>query len=285
MSTVTNQRPHNSRRMLWCLLCVSFFAGALGGLAFTSVVGTPKGSTTIITTLDRITASTDGATGQRRGLTAAQVYRRDASGVVYVTTTSVTTPQTTGEYARGEGGDEATMTGSGIEIDGSGDIVTNLHVVQDATTIMVGGEHKHTIKARIAERYPAVDIAVIRIPSARRDLHPLTLGDSNTVKVGDEAFVIGNPFDLGDSLSAGIISGANRKITAPNGATINDALQTDAPVNPGNSGGPLVNAQGEVIGIISQIETGDGRGGSVGIAFAIPINAIKQLVNRLSVRQ
>jgi S1-C subfamily serine protease len=197
----------------------------------------------------------------------------------------MTTPQTTGEYVRGEGGDEATVAGSGIEIDGRGDIITNLHVVQGATAIWVDGERKHTIKARLVERYPSDDIAVIRVPSDRRDLHPLALGDSNTVKVGDEALVIGNPFGLGNSLSAGIISGANRKIVAPNGATINDALQTVAPVNPGNSGGPLVNAQGEVIGITSQIETADGRGGNVGIAFAIPIDAIKQLVSKFSTRQ
>jgi putative serine protease PepD len=111
--------------------------------------------------------------------------------------------------------------------------------------------------------------------------HPIVLGDSSQVHVGDPAYAIGNPFGLGDTLTTGVISAVARRIQAPGGATIAGALQTDAPINPGNSGGPLLNQRGEAIGINSQIETG-GRGeGSVGIAFAIPINIAKSEFTRL----
>jgi putative serine protease PepD len=117
--------------------------------------------------------------------------------------------------------------------------------------------------------------------SSERTLHPLALGDSNTVKVGDAVFVIGDPFGLGGTLTTGVISGLDRRITSPNGRTISNALQTDAPVNPGNSGGPLINNEGEVIGINSQIETSGNHGGSVGIAFAVPIDTAKRELSTL----
>src|SRR5262249_4416355 len=122
---------------------------------------------------------------------------------------------------------------------------------------------------------------LLRIPVTGVTLHPLILGDSNEVKVGDGVLVIGNPFGLGGTLTTGVISAVKRKIAAPNGATIDGVLQTDAPVNPGNSGGPLVNDEGDVIGINSQIETSGNRGGSVGIAFAIPIDSAKRELARL----
>jgi len=112
-------------------------------------------------------------------------------------------------------------------------------------------------------------------------LHPLTLGDSSSVQIGDPVYAIGNPFDLERTLTTGVISALQRQIQAPNGFTINNVLQTDAPINPGNSGGPLLDAAGRVIGINSQIETGGGGGGSVGIGFAVPINTAKSELGQL----
>jgi S1-C subfamily serine protease len=109
----------------------------------------------------------------------------------------------------------------------------------------------------------------------------LVFGDLSKVHVGDPVLAIGNPFGLARTLTTGVISALNRRIQSPNGLTIEDALQTDAPINPGNSGGPLLNEDGEVIGINSQIETGGERGGSVGIAFAIPINTAKDALATL----
>lgn len=285
LRVIGNRALRDNRWALSGLLLGSFMAGALGGFAFTAIMSSRKGSTTTVTIEERIMASPR-EFRTRLELTAGQVYRLDAPGVVYVFAARASPTQSTYEYLKGEGGDEATATGSGFEIDRNGDFLTNLHVVEGATAIMISDEHKHAVKARVVEKLPSDDIAVIRATSfGGFKRQPLPLGDSNAVKVGDEALAIGNPFGLGDSLTTGVISGLNRRITAPNGAVISRALQTDAPVNPGNSGGPLINAQGEVIGINAQIETAGDRGGSVGIAFAIPINIVKRLIGKLTTHQ
>jgi S1-C subfamily serine protease len=121
---------------------------------------------------------------------------------------------------------------------------------------------------------PSHDLAVLRVPTEGLTLHPLPLGDSSKAQVGDPVLAIGNPFGLDRTLTTGVVSALQRRITAPNGFTIENVLQTDAPINPGNSGGPLLNALGQVIGINSQIESG-GSGGSIGIGFAVPINTAK----------
>jgi S1-C subfamily serine protease len=128
---------------------------------------------------------------------------------------------------------------------------------------------------------PSNDLAVLKISTDGLTLHPLTLGDSSAVTVGDPVYAIGNPFDLERTLTTGVISALQRQITAPNGFTIDNVLQTDAPINPDNSGGPLLNASGQVIGINSQIETGGSGGGSVGIGFAVPINTAKSEISQL----
>ena len=116
---------------------------------------------------------------------------------------------------------------------------------------------------------------------AEVDAKPLTLGDSDAVKVGDGAIAIGNPFGLDRTVTTGIISALQRQISAPNGFTISDVIQTDAAINPGNSGGPLIDADGRVIGINSQIATGSGGSGSVGIGFAVPINTAKSVAEQI----
>jgi S1-C subfamily serine protease len=208
---------------------------------------------------------------------------RDAPGVAFVTSTVV--QQSESPFNLFGGGGETQRqgqaTGSGIVIDANGTILTNWHVVENAVKVTVSFEKGKTVEAQVVGKDPSNDLAVLRIPTDGLNLHPLTLGDSSTVQVGDPVLAIGNPFDLERTLTTGVISALQRQITAPNGFTINNVLQTDAPINPGNSGGPLLNASGQVIGINSQIETGGSGGGSVGIGFAVPINTAKAEINQL----
>jgi putative serine protease PepD len=126
---------------------------------------------------------------------------------------------------------------------------------------------------------PSTDIAVLQIDAQSRALVTLPLGDSDTVRVGDAVVAIGNPFGLERSVTAGIVSALQREITAPNGFAIDEVIQTDAAINHGNSGGPLLNANGGVIGVNSQIESE--TGGNVGIGFAVPINTVKEVVSQI----
>lgn len=220
-----------------------------------------------------------GGAGGGKVSAASAIYRRDAAGVVFVNASGLSQEQSTPEYLRGEGGGLGTATGSGFEVDDNGTVVTNLHVVDGARKIFVGLQDGKAVEAQIVGTDRSLDVALLRIRAGRRvTLHPLSLGDSNKVQVGESVLAIGNPFGLGRSLTTGIISGLQRRIEAPSGMVIDNALQTDAPINPGNSGGPLLDDRGDVIGINSQIETAGERGGSVGIAFAIPIDAVKSTI-------
>jgi S1-C subfamily serine protease len=188
----------------------------------------------------------------------------------------VNEPASAAELVKGEGGEQGTTTGSGFEVGGDGVILTNWHVVENASKVIVSfGESSKTVEAHVVGKDPSDDLAVLRIPTDGLTLHPLALGESNALQVGDPVLAIGNPFGYSRTLTTGVISALQRQIQAPNGVAIDNALQTDTPINPGNSGGPLLNAQGEVIGINSQIVTSGGSGGSVGIAFAIPIDTAK----------
>jgi S1-C subfamily serine protease len=122
---------------------------------------------------------------------------------------------------------------------------------------------------------------VLRVDANAETLTPLTLADSSKVQVGDPVVAIGNPFGLESTVTAGIVSALQRAVKAPNGYAIDQVIQTDAPINQGNSGGPLIDAQGEVIGVNSQIETGGSSSGNVGIGFAVPANTVKTIVRQL----
>jgi S1-C subfamily serine protease len=138
------------------------------------------------------------------------------------------------------------------------------------------------MKATIVGTDPSSDLAVLKIDASSRALTPLPLGNSDASRVGDPVVAIGNPFGLDRTVTAGIVSAIQRAITAPNGYTIDHVIQTDAAINHGNSGGPLLNGRGEVIGVNSQIETGDsGASGNVGVGFAIPSNTVKTVIAQL----
>src|ERR1039457_3722200 len=167
--------------------------------------------------------------------------------------------------------------GSGFIIDKEGHILTNFHVVGNATQVEVTLHNKKTYKAQVIGRDRGHDLAVVKIDAP--GVVPAVLGDSKNLQVGQKTFAIGNPFGLAGTMTRGIISSV-RPIRTPEGGEIDEAIQTDAAINPGNSGGPLLNSRGEVIGINSMIATG-GSNQSAGIGFAIPINTAKAVISDL----
>jgi S1-C subfamily serine protease len=169
--------------------------------------------------------------------------------------------------------------GSGFVINQRGDIVTNNHVVQGSTKIRVSFTGDASYPAEVVGTDPSSDLAVIRA-NAPSVFHPLTFGDSSSVDVGDSVYAIGNPFGLQRTMTAGIVSATGRDIQAPNGFTIPDAIQTDAAINHGNSGGPLLDTLGRVIGVNSQIEGGT-VDANVGVGFAIPSSTVRSVADQL----
>jgi S1-C subfamily serine protease len=166
--------------------------------------------------------------------------------------------------------------GSGFVIDKDGHILTNYHVIADAQKVEVTLFDRKKYKATVVGTDPAHDLAVIQIKAP--GLVPAVLGDSRNLQVGQKVYAIGNPFGLAGTMTRGIVSSI-RPVHEPNGATIDEAIQTDAAINPGNSGGPLMNWHGQVIGINTMIFSNVGQ--SSGIGFAIPINTAKAVLNDL----
>ena len=198
------------------------------------------------------------------------VYKRALPSVVNITTTAVA-------YDFFYGPVPQQGMGSGFIIDREGHILTNFHVIANARDVSVTLSNQKTYKAEVIGTDPSHDLAVIKINAP--DIVPVTLGDSKNLVVGQKVYCIGNPFGLNGTLTTGIVSSL-RSIRSLDGTPIDDAIQTDAAVNPGNSGGPMLNSRGEVIGINFQIAT-NGVDQSAGIGFAIPINAAKAVLNDL----
>lgn len=263
---------------------VPFATGVLGGslvmgasLALIVASGWRGELATQTVTIQEAPVVSAGASRETRELTTHEIYERDAPGVVFVRDTGVSKTPSTAELIKGEDGEQGITTGSGFEVNGAGMILTNWHVVENGGKVTVSfGESGKTVEAHVVRKDPSNDVAVLHISTDGLSLHPLVLGDSSAVQVGEAVLAIGNPLGYSRTLTTGVISGLRRQIQAPNGVTINNALQTDAPINPGNSGGPLLNTHGQVIGINSQIATSGSNGGGIGIAFAIPIDAAKR---------
>ena len=214
------------------------------------------------------------------GLTAREIYKRDAPGVVLVRARSVEQSDSPFEvFGRATAN---VATGSGFVIDDHGRILTNAHVVAGATDVRVVLSARQELEAKVVGRDVDTDLAVLRVdPPDRVDLHPLELGDSDEVEVGDATVAIGNPFGLDRTLTTGVVSALQSRITAQSGFTIEHVIQTDAALNPGNSGGPLIDASGRVIGVNSQIATGGDEHSNAGIGFAVPINTAKEVIPML----
>jgi S1-C subfamily serine protease len=198
------------------------------------------------------------------------VYRKNIPSVVNVTSRAMTFDFFYGPVPQ-EG------QGSGFVIDKEGHILTNYHVIADARQVEVTMHNRKKYKATVVGTDPAHDLAVILIKGAP-GLVPAVLGDSRNLQVGQKVYAIGNPFGLAGTMTRGIVSSI-RPVREPNGATIDEAIQTDAAINPGNSGGPLMNWHGEVIGINTMILSSVNQ--NAGIGFAIPINTAKAVLNDL----
>ena len=219
-------------------------------------------------------------------LTIHEIYTRSAPGVVQVTATSKVTTQPNPLLDPFGFNGPTTQTqqalGSGFVIDKAGHIVTNYHVVQGASRVEVSFSDNERKPATVVGRDPSTDIAVLQVKGlAARALTPLPLGNSDLVQVGDAVVAIGNPLGEDRSITSGIVSALQRQIFAPNGAPIDHVIQTDAALNHGNSGGPLLNTRGQVVGVNSQIQTANGGDGNIGIGFAIPIDTVKNVAAQL----
>jgi len=238
-------------------------------------------TTTVAAPLAAPIASKSGGEGDANVVN--EIYKRDGDGVAFIESDiPAQESQSLSPFGEPESEGGGTATGSGFVIDSEGHILTNNHVVEGADRVQVKlGESDRTYTAKVVGADPATDIALLDVEAPSDELHPLTLGHSAEMEVGDPVVAIGNPFGLDRTVTSGIVSALQRQIQAPNGFSISNVIQTDAAINPGNSGGPLINGEGEVIGINSQIETGGGGNGNVGIGFAIPIDTVRSEIQQL----
>jgi putative serine protease PepD len=224
------------------------------------------------------TPLTQAASLPATALPPAQIYRRDAPGVVVITAT--TTEKVPPTLFTPSSTEKVNSLGSGFVIDRQGDIVTNDHVVAGASGIRVGFSGTSTYPATVVGADPSSDLAVVRVKAPASALHPLMFDDSSQLTPGDPVYAIGNPFGLDRTMTAGITSATGRDISAPDGLTIPNAIQTDAPINHGNSGGPLLDSRGGVVGVNAQIEGGT-VDANVGVGFAISSNAARTVAQQL----
>jgi S1-C subfamily serine protease len=266
-----------------------FFSALLGG-AIVAVFGwiaiaagwiqSEGGSTSTVAAPLAAPVASDSGKGE--GNVVNQIYKADGDGVAFIESEIKPEETSFSPFGEPESSGGGTATGSGFVIDGEGHVLTNNHVIENATKITVKlGESSKTYTAEVVGTDPGSDLALIKVDAPAGELHPLRLGHSAQMEVGDPVVAIGNPYGLDRTVTSGIVSALQRQIQAPNGFTIDNVIQTDAAINPGNSGGPLINAGGEVIGINSQIETGGNGNGNVGIGFAIPIDTARAEIQEL----
>ena len=274
-----NGRPRRVR------LAVPFAVGAIAGatvIGAAALVAHDDGPGAGVGAIGAATPGTAIAS-KAQSLSAEQIYRQDSPGVVDITVTTGAGSQSGGVSPFGPHGGSAQAEGTGFVYDTSGNIVTASHVVDGATAIQVRFEDGSVAKATLVGADPSSDTAVIKVNVASSKLRPLALADSGDVQPGQGAVAIGSPFGYEESITAGIVSAVDRSIEAPNGYSIPNAIQTDAPINHGNSGGPLINAGGKVIGVNVQIAADDSGGSSqnAGVGFAVPSNTVKRVVGDL----
>jgi S1-C subfamily serine protease len=278
-----DDRTPTRTRLMTPVIGAVALAAALGGGAVAAVVTTSvdrdSQSAQTVTVRDVVRSVPSGSpattsdpvtTSSARGADPAQrsledIYKADAPGVVSVITT----------LANGR------AEGSGIVLDTSGYILTNEHVIAQQQSVRVSFSNNDNVKARVVGSDASTDLAVLKVDLPASALHPLPLGDSSAVEVGDSVVAIGNPFGLDRTLTAGVVSALHREIAGTNDFTIENAIQTDAAINHGNSGGPLLDRTGAVIGINAQLPQNSDVNGNVGVGFAIPIDVAKAVIPQL----
>jgi S1-C subfamily serine protease len=226
----------------------------------------PDAATTVVRRVQTVVGASP-ASLPRDAKSIHEIYHDAAPGVVQVVSRT----------QQGQG------LGSGFVIDTAGHIVTNYHVVAGASRVEVSFSDNDLVRASVVGEDPTTDIALLKVGTTASALKPLPLGNSDHAEVGDAVVAIGNPLGLDRTVTAGIVSALQREITAPNGYAIDKVIQTDAAINHGNSGGPLLNETGQVIGVNSQIATGgsDPEAGNIGIGFSVPINTVKAVAAQI----
>jgi putative serine protease PepD len=243
----------------------ALLAAVAVGIASYAAVNSGGGSNTVVR---QVTVSGGTPTAASSSASPVSVYQGAYKGVVEITVATSSSPF---------GGGQA--QGSGFVSDTAGHVITNEHVVEGENSISVRLWNGATYKATLVGTDPSTDVAVIKVNAPSSMLHPLSLGNSSALQVGQQVVAIGSPYGLEETLTSGIVSALHREMTAPNNFTIADSIQTDAPINHGNSGGPLLDLSGRVIGINSQIKSDTGE--NTGIGFAVPSNTVKSIVTQL----
>jgi S1-C subfamily serine protease len=264
---------------------VIVLAALAGGLAAVGI-GAATTSTNSVTTVQAAAPLPAANVSQTAsGISPAEIYRNDAPGVVLIT---ATTQQKETDIFGQPQTQRSVAIGSGFVTDAAGHIYTNAHVVLGAASVKVTFKRTQgdlTYNAKVLGADPATDVAVLQLQGAPASvLHPLPLGSLKSVHVGDPVVAIGNPLNEQNTITSGIVSAVGRQIESLKpGEQIYNAIQTDAAINHGNSGGPLIDRFGRVIGITSQILTGnnDPTAGNIGIGFAIPIDKVSQIARQL----
>jgi len=236
-------------------LAAGALIGAGGGAATYAALSSGNGKTVV----RQVTVTNGQHTSSGSNLSVQSIYRLAHKGVVEITA--------------GQG------QGSGFVYNADGNIVTNAHVVDGAGSISVKFWNGKTYSARLVGTDASTDLAVLKVDAPVSELFPLSVGDSSNLVVGDQVVAIGSPFGLEGTVTSGIVSALHREMTSPNQFAIDDSIQTDAAINHGNSGGPLLDAQGTVVGVTSQIESNSG--GNEGVGFAIPSNTISSIASQL----
>ena len=269
MSTLEAPRARPRRRAaaIAATLTIGASLGTGTTIAVVRAADSPEGTVA--------TAGTPVATSSM--LTVGEIYEQVADGVVEITAGGVTDRSSSGQFATSQ---EGQATGSGFVLDEEGHIVTNAHVVEGATSLSVRFADGDEVSATLVGADPSTDLAVIDVDLPASELEPLALADESTVEVGDDVVAIGSPFGLAGTVTTGIVSALDRTIEAPNGYAIDGAIQTDAAINHGNSGGPLLDASGEVIGVNSQIASESG--GNDGVGFAVCVDTVKKVTTALA---
>jgi putative serine protease PepD len=279
----SEQRPAPARRARRGGAILLMIGALVGGVAGAGVAAATRGGGSSTTTVVQPVTGDGSSSAAAASLNAGAVYANTAAGVVDITARGTSTAQASagGPFAQPQA-TQTTASGSGFVLDSAGRIVTAAHVVDGATSITVKLQDGTSRTATVLGRDNATDVAVLKIDPTGLTLHPLTLGSSASLDVGSAVAAIGDPFNYDRSISTGIVSGLDRTIQAPNGFTVAHAIQTDAALNPGNSGGPLVDSQGRVIGVVDQIATGGSAEQSSGVGFAVPIDLVAKEISQLA---